>query len=62
VEAVELVRSEVVTDDPDDADVREHARRQREVRRSAAEDALATAKWRLERVECDRADDGDGHA
>ena len=61
VEAVELVRAEVVADDADDAHVREHARRDREVRRGTAEDALAAAERRLERVERDRADDGDGH-
>ena len=61
VEAVELVRAEVVAHDADHADVREHARRDREVRRGASEDALAAPERRLERVECDRADDGDRH-
>ena len=40
-EDVELGFAEVVADDADDADVREEARREGEVRRGAAEDALA---------------------
>ena len=56
------VVAEVLADDADDADVGEEARREREVRRRAAEDPLALAERRLERVERDRADDGDRHA
>ena len=56
-EDVELVVAEVLADDADDADVGEEARREREVRRSPAEDALALAERGLERVERDRADD-----
>ncbi len=56
-----LVRPEVLADDADDADIGEEAGSEREVRGGAAEDALPPTERRLERVERDRADDGDGH-
>ena len=57
----ELLGAEVVADHADDPHVGEEACRKREVRRRAAEDALAPPERRLDGVERDRADDGDGH-
>ena len=57
----ELLGAEVVADHADNPHVGEEARRQREVRRRTAEDAFTSSERRLDGVERDGADDGDGH-
>ena len=60
-EDAKLLVAEVVADDPDHPDVGEEARSEREVRRRAAEQALARAEGRLDGVERDGADAGEAH-
>ena len=58
---LELVLAEVVADRPDDADVGEEARGEREMHGGAAQHPLALAERRAHGVEGDRSDDGQGH-
>src|SRR5581483_3855732 len=58
----ELLIAEIGTDPAHHVDLIEERGGQREVRRGAAEHALALAERRLDRVEGDRADDRDAHA